>query len=177
MKYTPAVIAMPVPGKAEYQLVDRFAAQAMPALAHHVADVAEHEQVAGEHAGGARDILGLTGDEAARKTCRLARRPRGILFGGLDFRDQRRRDRHAALGSQLNEASRKLGVAGGQRFLDLARRGCRVELLVQCEVSEPHRIVRRHDCARGIDAIRHTDGACDCETHGKAERQCDGETG
>ena len=59
-------------GKAEHELVDLLAAHAAPAFAHHVAHVAEHEQVAGQHPGGARDVLRLAGDKAARKACGLA---------------------------------------------------------------------------------------------------------
>src|SRR5947207_15266232 len=60
------------PGKAEHQGVDLLAAQSVPAFPHHVADVAEPEQVAGEPPGGAGDVLGFTRDETAREACGLA---------------------------------------------------------------------------------------------------------
>jgi len=59
-------------GKSEHGLVDLLAAYAAPAFAHDVAHVAEHEQVAGQHAGRARHVLRPAGDEAARKACHLA---------------------------------------------------------------------------------------------------------
>jgi hypothetical protein len=96
-----------------------LAAQAVPALAHHVADVAEHEQVAGQHAGRARHVLGLAGDEAARKACDTARRV-AASRSAISFFDQAGGTVTRAR-RQIDEAARELDVSGRQRLLDLAR--------------------------------------------------------
>ena len=83
-----------------------------------------------------------------------------------------------AFGRQIDEAARQLDVARGQRLLDLARRDRGVEVLVEREFRKPHRIVRRRDRARRIDAVGQAEGAASAtSTDGEPERERDGEAG
>ena len=161
-------------GKAEHQLVDLLAAHAAPAFAHHVAHVAEHEQVAGQHSGRARDVLRRAGDEAAGEACNLAGRLRGFPFGGFDFCLQGGRDRHVTLGREREEALRELDVARAERFVDLARRHGGVEVAVELQFRQLHRIVGGRDLARRIDAAGQAHGRRQRKAQRERKRKGDG---
>ena len=105
----------------------------------------------------------------------VLRGPLGNLFGRLDFGDQRGRDRDLALGGEIEEAAGKLDVAQPERFIDLTYGDPGVELLVERDFRQPHRIVGGRDGARSIDAARQARTAGDGEPHGGAERQRDSE--
>ena len=147
-------------GKAEHQRVDLLAAQAAPALAHHVAHVAEHEQVAGQHAGRARDVLRLAGDEAAREACEPCSKAVAascsadsifaISAGAIAT------PRSAARSTKLRASS--MSPAASASSISRAATAA-LKLLVEREFGEPHRIVRRRDRARRIDAAGQADGA------------------
>jgi hypothetical protein len=49
-------------------MIGILAHRQMLAFAHHVADIAEHKEIAGHRARQARDILGVAGDETDRET-------------------------------------------------------------------------------------------------------------
>ena len=53
--------------QSQHQPIGVLAHRQMLAFAHHVPDVAEHEEIAGHRAGHARDIVGISGDEPAGK--------------------------------------------------------------------------------------------------------------
>ena len=163
-------------GETEHQRVHLLAAQSAPAFAHHVADIAEHEQIAGQHAGRARDILRLAGDEAARKACGLARRLAASRSADLVFAisagaprlGARRRDRQSC--AQARHHPRRAR-------LDLARRNRSIEALVERQLGEPHRIVLRRDRARGVHAFGQAERRRERQAGGDPKRERDGETG
>ena len=99
-----------------------------------------------------------------------------VLIASI-FCDQRGRDRDAALGRKIDEAARQLDVARRERLLDLARRDRGVEMPVEREFGQPHRIVGRRDGARRIDAFGQAESRRERKTGGDPERKRDGETG
>ena len=68
-------------GKAEHEAIGLLAHREVLAFAHDVPDVAEHEEIAGDRARQARDIVGVAGHKAGGKTP-------GEMRGGIFFRDR-----------------------------------------------------------------------------------------
>ena len=59
-------------GKTQHQPIGILAHRQMLAFAHHVPDVAEHEEIAGHRARQARDIVGIAGHKAGGKAlCKM----------------------------------------------------------------------------------------------------------
>ena len=109
-------------GKTQHQAVGVLAHRQMLAFAHHVPDIAEHEEIAGHGAGQARDIVGVAGDEAGGKTlCEMRGR---IVFrdGVADALRQLVADGDVLVARELDEAVGEIGIACGQRRLDILRR-------------------------------------------------------
>ena len=74
-------------GKAKYQPVGILAHREVLAFAHHVPDVTEHEQIAGDRARQARDIVGISGHKAGGEAfCKVRGR---ILLGDSIAHPQR----------------------------------------------------------------------------------------
>jgi len=93
----------------------------MLAFAHHVADVAEHEQIAGHRARQARDIVGIAGDETSGKTFGKMRTRIRFRHRIADALRQLRADGDALVPRQFSEAVGKVGIVGRQRRLDILR--------------------------------------------------------
>jgi hypothetical protein len=94
----------------------------MLAFAHHVPDVAEHEQIAGDRARQARDIVGVAGHEAGGKAL-------GKMRGRIFFRDgiadplrQFVADGDVLVPREFDKAAGEIGIAGRQRRLDIFAR-------------------------------------------------------
>ena len=105
--------------KAEHQAVGVLAHREMLALAHDVADVAEHEEIAGNGPGQARDIVGVAGDEAGRKA--LGQMGRGVFLrhGRSDPARLFIADGQIFLARQFDKTIGKIGIMDGQRRLDI----------------------------------------------------------
>ena len=105
--------------KPQHQMVGILAHRQMLAFAHHVADVAEHEEIAGHGAREARDIVGIPGHQSGGKAP-------GKLRGGICLRDgiahtlrQRFIDGDLLVARQFNEAVGEIGIACRQCRLDI----------------------------------------------------------
>ena len=115
-------------GQPQHQFIGRLAQRHAPALAHRVANIAEHKQIAERGAGQTRHVIGLAGRQTEREALRR-------MLGGCRFRHrdvhffgQRRIERHMALGGKLDEALGQIGVLGGERRIDLALRQRGIEI-------------------------------------------------
>ena len=137
-------------GKPEHELVDLFAAHAAPAFAHHVAHVAEHEQVAGQHAGRARDVLRLAGDEAAREACGTCLKGFAASRSAASiFCDQRGGDRDASRSAARSRKLRASSTSPAASACSISRAAtAALKCRSSCEFRQPHRIVGRRDGSR-----------------------------
>ena len=128
----------------------------MLAFAHHVPDVAEHEQIAGDRARQARDIVGVSGHEpAGEASCKMRRRvplgngiahpPRNIVAKDNVF-----------LRGEFDKAAREIGVVGGKRRLDVLLDGSLVvpQSRIELEIGENSRIVLRCQNGAGVARMR-----------------------
>ena len=108
-------------GKAEHQVIGILAHRQMLALAHHVPDVAEHEEIAGHGARQARNIVGVAGDETGGKAlCKM----RGGIFFGDGVADAFRQfvaEGDVPVAREFDKTVGEIGIAGGQRRLDIVR--------------------------------------------------------
>ena len=102
-------------------MVGILAHRQMLAFAHHVADIAEHEEIAGHRARKARDIVGIAGDEARGKALGKMRRRGRVRDGIADALRQLFADGDIPVARKFDEAAGKIGIAGCQRRLDIFR--------------------------------------------------------
>ncbi len=107
----PAVTAMPTADEAEDEMIGFLAGRQMRAFADHVADVAEHKQVADRRSGEADQIVRLADDQAAGKILRRRKRASRLDYGRIDFGHEVRRKRHIPVVRQIDKALGKFGVA------------------------------------------------------------------
>ena len=136
-------------------------------LAHRVADVAEHEEIAGRGAGESGEIVGRAGDEAVAKLLPCAIRcARGCAAPPRPRARQRRVDRHAALARELEEARGKVGIVGRERVLDLGAGDVGRQRLGDGIIGESDRIVLDREEVRGIEAARREPDRRDAEERG-----------
>jgi len=113
----------------------------MGALAHGIADVAEHEEVARRGPHETREIIGRAGDEAIGKALGgMDRLGRGRA-GGFDPRRQRRVDGNGAILRQGEKARGEVGIIDRQRVLDLVTGDLRRQRLLDGVIGQPDRIV------------------------------------
>jgi hypothetical protein len=89
------------------------------AFAHHVPDVAEHEQIAGDRARQARDIVGISGHQPGGEAlCKMRRR---IFFCDGIAHPPRQffADGNVLLPGEIGKAVGEIGVVCGERHLDI----------------------------------------------------------
>ena len=105
--------------EAEDQPIGLLAHHQMLALAHNVADIAEHEEVAGNRAGERSDIIGGAGHKAGGETLRKMRR--GILLRDRIADATRGVVIHGdiVVTGKLNEAVSQIGVTAPERSFDI----------------------------------------------------------
>src|SRR4030088_1754669 len=126
------------------------------AFAYDIPDVAEHEQIARNGARQARDIVGVAGDEPGRKTlCKMRRR---VFFRHGVIHPSRKvfAYRDVLLPGEIDKAAGKIGIAGGERRLDIlfddglvVSQG-RIELAIR----KFRRIVLRQQYGAGVARMR-----------------------
>ena len=106
-------------GKTEHKAVGVLTRRQMLAFAHHVPDVAEHEEIAGHGARQARDVVGGARHKTRGKT--LCEMPGRIIFrdGVADARRQGIADGDVLFTREFQKAAREIGIACGQRGLDV----------------------------------------------------------
>ena len=108
--------------------IGRFAMRQMDALTHRIANIPEHEQLAGRSTGESGKILGCSGHQTVAETYGCTDHLRPGCIGGVDAFAELRINRDAAIACQLKEARSKLGIAGIQGILDFGpgkrRRQC-----------------------------------------------------
>ena len=137
----------------------------MVALAHRIADVAEHEEIAGRGPREPGEIVGSPGPEAVEEAlCRANPLRRGCT-GCLHLGGERRVDRNAALAREHEEARGKVGIVGRERALDFAAGDLGRQRLFHGVIGEAHRIVLDRDEVRGIEAARRERDRRDAEEH------------
>ena len=141
------------------------------ALAQRVADIAEHEEIAERRSCQPDKVVGLAGDQAARKAPGIVRHRIGVIVRRLDLVGERRIEHHAAVLRQLGEALRQIGVIGRKRLLNLGSGNRRIELLRQRAVGKLHRIALRNELPLRIEPARHHRESRHRERHHAAERQ------
>ena len=93
----------------------------MLALAHHVPDIAEHKEIAGHRARHARDVVCGAGEKPAGKAFGEMRRRIGLGDGIAHPARQLVADGYVFLPGEIDKARRKIGIARGQRALDICR--------------------------------------------------------
>ncbi len=164
---------MPTQASPRISLVGLLPGREPRALAHRVADVAEHEQIADRGAGEPDGILRLAGNETAREAFEIARGAGRVSHGLFDLLGEFGLDLHVLRTRQFEEAAGKVGVIGRERVLDLALGDRRVEALGDRPVGDRHRIVRDRDQLSGLDRQRHDRQRRDRRGHSHGERHYD----
>ena len=91
--------------------------------------------------------------------------------------DQRGGDRNVALDRKIDEAARQLDIPRRERLLDLPRRNGGVEMPVEREFGQPHRVVGRRDQPRSTHAFGQAETRRQRKTGGDPERKRNGKTG
>jgi hypothetical protein len=126
------------------------------ALAHHVANIAEHEEIAGDGARQAADIVGSAGDKASRKAA-------GEMGGGILVRN---RLGHAPgeIVRQLNisgsrnvgKALGEVGIPGRERLLDIAgeHRGIIPQCRAELRIGQSDGVILRGEHGAGVARMR-----------------------
>ena len=127
--------------KTQHQMVGILAHRQMLAFAHHVPDIAEHEEIAGHRARQARDIVGVAGDEPGGKTLGKMRRRIRFRHRVADALRQFLADGDVLVARKLDEAVGEVGIVSRQRRLDILRdqRG----VIPQSRIEPDSRRVRR----------------------------------
>ena len=105
--------------KAQHQPVHVLARRQVLALAHDVPDIAVHDEIAGDRAGEACDIVGVAGYETRSKT--LGEMRSGTRFGDgvVDTGRQFLADGDALVAREFDKAGREVGIVSRQRRLDM----------------------------------------------------------
>ncbi len=141
------------------------------ALAHRVADVAEHEQVAERGAGQARHVVGLAGHQAEREAlrrvpggCRFRHR-HGHLFG------ERRIERHMTLRQQARRSSAPARHPWRRAPPRFRAAPARRRISVERAVGDLRRIVFDGQLRVGFEPARHHI-AGERRQHGGREQCC-----
>jgi len=127
----------------------------MFAFAHHVPDVAEHKEIAGDGARQARDIVGIPGDEAAGKVL-------GKMCGRIFFHDgsgyplrQSIVEGDVLVPRQLDKAVGKIGIAGSKRSLDIPVYFFAIpQSRIKPEIGQFRRVVLRQKHGKGFARMR-----------------------
>jgi len=127
----------------------------MLAFAHHVADVAEHEQIAGHRARQARDIVGIAGDETSGKTFGKMRTRIRFRHRIADALRQLRAD-----GDALVRASSAKLLAGRHRRppapprYSRDQRWCIPKGRIKPDIGQFRRVVLRPQKRKGVARLR-----------------------
>ena len=126
------------------------------ALDHHVADVAEHKEIAGDGAGEAGDIVGIAGDEADGKTFCVMRCRTLFRDGVGDALCEFVAERDVVSAGEFGKTVGKVDVAGRQRRLDILADD--VSVIPQCrtelQFGQICRIVLRRQDGTGLAGMR-----------------------
>src|SRR5262245_1315842 len=111
------------------------------AFAQGIAHIAEHKQVPDRRARKPRDILGFTGNETAGEAPERARGDSEARIPTFDLFGKRRIDRKVPLAGESEKTHCEVGVVGGERGIDLARRNGGVERARDRVIGEHRRII------------------------------------
>ena len=143
-------------GKAEHQLIGVLAHGQMLAFAHHVPDIAEHEEIAGHRARQARDIVGFAGHEASGKA--LGKMRRRALFRDrvAHARQEIVAERDVLFPGKSDKAVGEIGVVGGKRRLDVLADevGVIPQGRIELDVGKLGRIVLRRQHGKCVPGVR-----------------------
>ena len=137
-------------------MIGILAHRQMLAFAHHVADIAEHEEIAGHRARQARDIVGVAGDETDGKTLGKMRGRIRVRDGIVDALRQLFADGDVLVARQFDKAAGKIGIAGRQRRLDIFRDQRRAipQGRIEPDIGQFGRIVLRRQDRTGVARVR-----------------------
>ena len=91
----------------------------MLAFAHHVADIAEHKEIAGNRPRQARDIVGVPGHKTGRKTLGKMRGRIFVRDGVAHPLQQFIANGDVFLSCEFDKAVGEIGVVGGEGRLDI----------------------------------------------------------
>ena len=101
-------------------MIGILAHRQMLAFAHHVPDVAEHEEIAGHRARQAGDIVGIAGHEPGGEALGEMRTSNSAsATASLTRFDSSSPSGDVLFPGELDKAAGEIGVAGGQRGLDI----------------------------------------------------------
>ncbi len=139
----------------------------MLALAHDVPDIAEHEEIAGDRAREACDIVGVAGHETGGKAPGNIRRRVRFRDRIADALRQFLADGDAFVAREFDEACGEVGIVGRQRRLDILgdQPGAVPQGRIELQIGELGRLVLRRQNGAGIAGMRPQRRA-----HGSAER-------
>jgi len=153
--------------KAQHQPVHVLARRQVLALAHDVPDIAEHEEIAGDRAREACDIVGISGHETGGKAPGKIRRRIRFRDRIADALRQFLADDDASVAREFDEACGEVGIIGRQRRLDILgdQPGAVPQGRIELQVGELARLVLRRQNGAGIAGMRPQRRA-----HGSAER-------
>ena len=128
----------------------------MLAFAHHVPDIAEHEQIAGHRAGQAGDVVGGAGNEAGGKAFGEMRRRIFFRDGVGDPPRQIIGKRDVFRRGKFDKTVCQVGVVGRQRRFDVLRDDVRriSQGRIELEVGQFDRIVLRGQDGAGVPGMR-----------------------
>ena len=128
-------------------MISSLPGRQMFALADHVADIAEHEQIARDRAGQPCEIVGLAGDETGREPCRHLRRRTIRSDRIIDAPCQFVSQRDPMRAGQFDQAAREISIACGECSLDLSRDHALIspQSLRDLQIRQGRRIILRGD--------------------------------
>jgi hypothetical protein len=125
-------------------------------LAHHVPDVAEHEEIAGDRARQARDVVGITGHQTGGKAFGKMRRRTCVSNGVADALRQLVADDNALVAGELDEAAGEIGIARRERCLDVVgdQRLIAPQGGIDVDIGQRRGIVLRRQNGAGLTGVR-----------------------
>ena len=142
--------------QAQHQPVGLLAHRQMLALAHHVPDIAEHEEIAGDRARQARDVVGIAGHQTRGKAFGKMRRRICVGNGIADALRQFVADGDVLVAGEFDEAVGEIGIARRQRRLDVFgdQRLVVPQSGIDLEIGQRRRVVLRRQNGAGLAGVR-----------------------
>ena len=140
----------------------------MLALAHDVPDVAEHEEIAGDRARQARDVVGITGHQTRGKAFGKMRRRTRVSNGIADALRQFVADGNALVAGEFDEAVGEIGITCRECRLDIVgdQRLIAPQGGIDVDIGQRRGVVLRRQNGAGLAGMRPQRRA-----HRHAERQ------
>ena len=142
--------------QAQHQPVHLLARRQMLALAHDVPDVAEHEEIAGDRARQARDVVGVTGHQTGGKALGKMRRRTCVSNGIADALRQFVADGNALVAGEFDEAVGEIGIALRERCLDVFgdQRLIAPQGGIDVDIGQRRGVVLRRQNGAGLAGVR-----------------------